>query len=60
VEVAGQTVYGYAGGGDYGLGGVVIDAPDTGTRVIVVTNTADVFDIETFAVDMATWLLESP
>jgi hypothetical protein len=39
---------------------VVIDVPDTGTRVIVATNTADVFDIEGFAVDMATWLLESP
>jgi CubicO group peptidase (beta-lactamase class C family) len=59
-EVGGQTVYGYAGGGDYGLGGVIIDAPEPGTRVIVVTNTADVFDIETFAVEMATWLLESP
>jgi CubicO group peptidase (beta-lactamase class C family) len=59
-ELGGKTVYGYAGGGDYGLGGVVIDVPDTGTRVIVATNTADVFDIEGFAVDMATWLLESP
>lgn len=59
-ELGGQPVYGFAGGGDYGLGGVVIDAPEAGTRVIVVTNTADVFDIETFAVELATWLLEKP
>jgi CubicO group peptidase (beta-lactamase class C family) len=56
--LGGQTVYGHAGGGDFGLGGVLIDAPETSTRVIVATNTADELDVETFAVELATLILE--
>lgn len=56
--LGGRTVYGHAGGGDFGLGGVLIDAPETSTRVIVATNTADELDFETFAVELATFVLE--
>jgi CubicO group peptidase (beta-lactamase class C family) len=53
VSAGGETVYGEAGAGDYGLGGVAIFAPDSSTRVIVATNTYEVFDIEEFAADLA-------
>jgi CubicO group peptidase (beta-lactamase class C family) len=56
--LGGQTVYGHAGGGDFGLGGVLIDAPETSTRVIIATNAADELDVETFAVELATFILE--
>ena len=58
--VGGETVYGEAGAGDFGLGGVAIYAPGSDTRVIVATNTFEVFDIEEFAVDLAVLLLETP
>jgi len=56
--LSGQTVYGYAGAGDYGLGGSAIDAPDVDTRVIVATNAYEVFDGESLAVELATLVLE--
>jgi CubicO group peptidase (beta-lactamase class C family) len=56
--LGGQPVYGQAGAGDYGLGGVLIDAPATSTRVIVATNTYDELDVENFAVELATFILE--
>ena len=60
VSVGGETVYAEAGAGDFGLGGVAIVAPESDTRVIVATNTFEVFDIEEFAVDLALLLLETP
>jgi CubicO group peptidase (beta-lactamase class C family) len=57
--LGGETAYGQAGAGDFGLGGALVDAPRTSTRVIVATNTYDAFDIETFAVELATFILES-
>ena len=59
-ELAGETAYAGAGAGDFGLGGVVIEVPARGTRVIIATNTYDVFDIESFALDLTTELLERP
>jgi CubicO group peptidase (beta-lactamase class C family) len=57
VSAGGETVYGEAGAGDYGLGGVAIFAPASSTRVIVATNTYEVFDIEEFAADLALFLV---
>lgn len=50
-------VYGEAGAGDFGLGGVAVFAPDSDTCVIVATNTYDVFDIESLASNVALELL---
>jgi CubicO group peptidase (beta-lactamase class C family) len=58
-ELAGETAYAGAGAGDFGLGGVAIDVPARQTRVIVATNTYEVFDIESFALDLTTEILES-
>jgi CubicO group peptidase (beta-lactamase class C family) len=57
--VGDETVYGEAGAGDFGLGGVAVYAPGPNVRVLVTTNTYDVFDIEEFALDMALLLLDA-
>jgi CubicO group peptidase (beta-lactamase class C family) len=57
--VGGEHVYGEAGAGDFGLGGVAVFAPDSGTRVIIATNTYEVFDIESLATELALQLLEA-
>jgi CubicO group peptidase (beta-lactamase class C family) len=57
-SLGGQVVYGGAGAGDFGLGGVLIDAPETSTRVVVASNAYDELDVETFAVELATFILE--
>lgn len=49
VDFDGQEVFAYAGGGDYGFAGVAIDVPSVGGRVVIGTNTADNFDIESLA-----------
>jgi CubicO group peptidase (beta-lactamase class C family) len=56
--LGGETVYGYAGAGDFGLGGVGVEAPAAETRVIIVSNSYDVFDVETFALELASFVLE--
>jgi CubicO group peptidase (beta-lactamase class C family) len=48
----GEVVYGYAGAGDFGLGGVAADCPAADSRVIVGTNAYEAFDIERFAIDL--------
>jgi CubicO group peptidase (beta-lactamase class C family) len=57
--VAGEPVYGEAGAGDFGLGGVAVFAPESDTRVIIATNGYDVFDIESLATELALRLLET-
>jgi CubicO group peptidase (beta-lactamase class C family) len=57
-EVGETRVYAEAGAGDFGLGGVLIDAPERGTRVIIATNSYEVFDIEEFASELALYLLD--
>jgi CubicO group peptidase (beta-lactamase class C family) len=54
---SGELVYADAGGGDFGLGGIAIFAPESETCIIVATNTAEVFDIESFAEELALSLL---
>ena len=57
-SLAGEVVYGEAGAGDYGLGGVVVYAPASDLRVIVATNTYEVFDIESFAIELSELVLD--
>jgi CubicO group peptidase (beta-lactamase class C family) len=52
VMVGGETVYGEAGAGDYGLGGTLVFAPGPDTRIIIATNTFEVFDIEVLALEL--------
>lgn len=57
VEIDGDTVYSYAGAGDFGLGGSVVDSPARERRVIVVTNAYTAYDSEQLTVDLALLLL---
>ena len=52
VMVGGETVYGEAGAGDYGLGGTLVFVPGPDTRIVIATNTFEVFDIEELAVEL--------
>lgn len=56
-ELCGEVVYAGAGAGDFGLGGVAVDAPARGLRLLLASNSYDSFDIETFAVDLTSTLL---
>jgi CubicO group peptidase (beta-lactamase class C family) len=56
-DFEGKTVYAVAGAGDFGLGGFAVDCPEANTRVILGTNTYDVFDIEGFGVELAELVL---
>lgn len=55
-----SPVYIYAGGGDYGHGGALVDVPDIGTRVVVATNAAEDYDFEGLAEDLALLALNRP
>jgi CubicO group peptidase (beta-lactamase class C family) len=56
-ELEGKTIYAAAGAGDYGLGGLAVDCPEASTRVILGTNTYEVFDIEAFGIELAELVL---
>jgi CubicO group peptidase (beta-lactamase class C family) len=49
VEFEGQILHAYAGAGDYGLGGVAVDSPESETRLVIGTNAYEDFDVERFA-----------
>ncbi|WP_394828106.1 serine hydrolase domain-containing protein [Pendulispora albinea] len=55
----GKKVYGAAGGGDFGLGGIALDCPEANTRVILATNTLDPerFHVERFARELTDLVL---
>jgi hypothetical protein len=38
---------------------VLVDVPERRTRIVIVSNTYDAFDIESFAQELLVWLLES-
>ncbi|MGH1346202.1 MAG: serine hydrolase domain-containing protein [Nannocystales bacterium] len=57
-DVGGQDVFGYAGGGDFGFGGVALDVPAINSRVVIGTNTAENFDIESFSTALGLAMLE--
>lgn len=56
--IDGRTVYSFAGAGDFGLGGAVVDCPSCPFRVLVVTNAYDSYDAEQLTVDLALMLLQ--
>lgn len=56
-QLAGHTVYAYAGAGDFGLGGVALDVADADTRVIIGTNAYEDFPVEDLAVELLTQVL---
>jgi CubicO group peptidase (beta-lactamase class C family) len=58
VTMNGEPVYAQAGAGDFGLGGVAIDVPGRRTRIIIATNTFEVFDIEELARELTSLVLE--
>jgi CubicO group peptidase (beta-lactamase class C family) len=58
-DLEGKTVYVAAGAGDYGLGGFAVDCPEASTRVILGTNTYDVFDIEGFGIELSKLILSA-
>jgi CubicO group peptidase (beta-lactamase class C family) len=60
VEVEGNAVYAFAGAGDYGLGGVAVDCPELDARFVIASNTYAVFDIESFAADLAMLVFAKP
>ncbi|KYF54878.1 hypothetical protein BE04_48110 [Sorangium cellulosum] len=55
----GKTVYGYAGGSDFGFGGYAADCPEANTRVILGTNASDAFDIEQLGGELAKFVLSA-
>lgn len=58
-EIADAPVYGEAGAGDFGLGGVAVFAPESSTRVIIATNTYEALDIESLASQLTLELLDA-
>ena len=58
-EIGDAPVYGEAGAGDFGLGGVAVFAPESSTRVIIATNTYGALDIESLASQLTLELLEA-
>lgn len=58
-ELEGELVYGEAGAGDYGLGGVLVHAPEPDVRVTIGSNAYDAFDVESFAVELTTLVLDA-
>jgi CubicO group peptidase (beta-lactamase class C family) len=59
-ELNGHTVYSEAGGGNFGFGGVLVFAPVPATRILIATNTAELFDIETLGVELTLLALDPP
>lgn len=55
----GKVVYGYAGAGDFGFGGLAVECPEVAMRVVIATNTYDVFDIESFGVELSELVLSA-
>jgi CubicO group peptidase (beta-lactamase class C family) len=57
LELDGKVVYAFAGAGDFGLGGVAVDCPELDTRFVIASNANMVFNIESFAMELATLVL---
>jgi CubicO group peptidase (beta-lactamase class C family) len=61
LTLGGKTAYAYAGGGDFGFGGVAIDCPEANTRVVLGSNAYDpeAFDIDGFALELGELVISS-
>lgn len=56
----GEVVYAGAGAGDFGLGGVAVSIPGRNTRILIASNTYDVFDVEQLAEELVLHVLAKP
>ena len=59
-ELDGTTVYSEAGAGDFGLGGVLVFAPEPDTRVLIATNSYDTYDIEALGLELTLRAMDAP
>ena len=59
VTIADEAVYAGAGAGDFGLGGVAVSIPGKNARILITSNTYDVFDVEQLAEDLLLRILEA-
>lgn len=59
VTIDDEVIYAGAGAGDFGLGGVVVSAPGRDTRIVLASNTFDVFDIEDLAQELLLYVLDA-
>ena len=53
-----EVIYAGAGAGDFGLGGVAVSIPGRNTRILIVSNSYDVFDVEQLAEDLVLHVLK--
>lgn len=58
VTIEGEVVYAGAGAGDFGLGGVAVSIPGRNTRILIASNTYDVFDVEQLAEELLLHVLD--
>lgn len=59
-ELDGTTLYSEAGAGDFGLGGVLVFAPEPDTRVLIATNTYETYDIEALGLELTLLAMDAP
>jgi len=59
VSIADETVYAGAGAGDFGLGGVAVSIPGRDTRILIASNSYDVYDVEALAQDLVLHVLDA-
>lgn len=58
VSIEDEVVYAGAGAGDFGLGGVAVSIPGRRTRILIASNTYDVFDVEALAEELVLHVLD--
>ncbi|HEU5076396.1 MAG TPA: serine hydrolase [Polyangiaceae bacterium] len=59
VSIEDEVVYAGAGAGDFGLGGVAVSIPGRSTRILIASNTYDVFDVEALAEELVLHVLDA-
>ncbi|HEU4537875.1 MAG TPA: serine hydrolase domain-containing protein [Polyangiaceae bacterium] len=61
LTLGGKTAYAYAGGGDFGFGGVAIDCPEANARVVLGSNAYDpeAFDLDRFGLELGELVLSA-
>lgn len=59
VSIEDEVVYAGAGAGDFGLGGVAVSIPGRNTRILIASNSYDVYDVEALAEDLILHVLEA-
>jgi len=59
VSIDDEVVYAGAGAGDFGLGGVAVSIPGRNTRILIASNTYDVYDVEALAEELILHVLDA-